>query len=48
VTRAAITAGDALSVIQRVAQRVLDHWDPDRELKLGIDALLHGFERLLP
>lgn len=28
-------------------ERVLDKWDPDRELELGIDALLHGFERLL-
>lgn len=28
-------------------ERVLDRWDPDRELELGIDALLHGFERLL-
>jgi hypothetical protein len=26
---------------------VIDGWDPDRELELGIDALLHGFERLL-
>jgi len=25
-----------------------DRWDPDRERELGIDALLHGFERLLP
>jgi AcrR family transcriptional regulator len=28
-------------------ERVLEKWDPDRELDLGIDALLHGFERLL-
>jgi hypothetical protein len=28
-------------------ERVLERWDPDRELELGIDALLHGFERLL-
>jgi TetR/AcrR family transcriptional regulator, tetracycline repressor protein len=28
-------------------QHALDTWDPDRELELGIDALLHGFERLL-
>ena len=27
--------------------RVLDKWNPDRELELGIDALVHGFERLL-
>jgi AcrR family transcriptional regulator len=27
--------------------RVLEKWDPDRELELGIDALIHGFERLL-
>ncbi len=28
-------------------ERVLENWNPDRELELGIDALLHGFERLL-
>jgi TetR/AcrR family transcriptional regulator, tetracycline repressor protein len=28
-------------------ERVLETWDPDRELELGIDALVHGFERLL-
>jgi AcrR family transcriptional regulator len=28
-------------------ERALTHWSPDRELELGIDALLHGFERLL-
>jgi AcrR family transcriptional regulator len=28
-------------------ERVLEKWNPDRELELGIDALLHGFERLL-
>lgn len=32
--------------VQQV-ERVLDKWNPDRELELGIDALLHGFERLL-
>jgi TetR/AcrR family transcriptional regulator, tetracycline repressor protein len=28
-------------------ERVLDRWDPDRELELGITALLRGFEHLL-
>ena len=28
-------------------ERALEKWNPDRELELGIDALLHGFERLL-
>jgi AcrR family transcriptional regulator len=28
-------------------ERVLARWNPDRELDLGIDALLYGFERLL-
>jgi AcrR family transcriptional regulator len=28
-------------------ERVLESWNPDRELDLGIEALLHGFERLL-
>jgi AcrR family transcriptional regulator len=32
--------------VQQV-ERVIEKWDPDRELELGIDALLHGFERLL-
>jgi AcrR family transcriptional regulator len=28
-------------------ERALEKWNPDRELELGIDALLHGFEQLL-
>src|SRR5688572_13795523 len=32
--------------VQKV-ERVLTKWDPDRELDMGIDALVHGFERLL-
>jgi AcrR family transcriptional regulator len=28
------------------ASRALTKWNPDRELELGIDALIHGFERL--
>ncbi len=32
--------------VQQV-ERALAQWDPDRELELGIDALLHGFARLL-
>jgi len=28
-------------------KRVLEKWNPDRELALGIDALVHGFARLL-
>ena len=28
-------------------ERVLQKWNPDRELELGLDAMLHGFERLL-
>jgi AcrR family transcriptional regulator len=31
----------------REVERALVDWDPDRELALGIDALIHGFERLL-
>jgi hypothetical protein len=27
--------------------RALEKWNPDRELEMGIDALIHGFERLL-
>lgn len=29
------------------ASRALEKWNPDRELEMGIDALIHGFERLL-
>ena len=36
---------DAPPHVQQV-ERVIQKWDPDRELELGIDALLHGFERL--
>ena len=32
--------------VQQV-ERALETWSPDRELELGIDALLRGFERLL-
>jgi AcrR family transcriptional regulator len=28
-------------------ERALASWNPDRELELGIDAMVHGFERLL-
>jgi TetR/AcrR family transcriptional regulator, tetracycline repressor protein len=28
-------------------ERALVKWNPDRELELGIDAMIHGFERLL-
>ncbi len=28
-------------------ERAIEKWDADRELELGIDALIHGFERLL-
>jgi hypothetical protein len=31
----------------RRVERALEKWNPDRELELGIEALLHGFERLL-
>jgi len=27
--------------------RALEKWNPDRELEMGIDALVHGFERLV-
>lgn len=32
--------------VDRVARQA-DRWDADRELQMGIDALVHGFERLL-
>jgi AcrR family transcriptional regulator len=28
-------------------ERALEKWNPDRELELGLDAMIHGFERLL-
>jgi len=34
------------SVEMVIVDDALKKWDPDRELELGIDALLHGFERL--
>lgn len=30
-----------------VSERALAKWNPDREHELGIEALLHGFKRLL-
>ncbi|MEO8702068.1 MAG: TetR/AcrR family transcriptional regulator C-terminal domain-containing protein [Kofleriaceae bacterium] len=56
LSRAGFKANDALSIVQLVAQLVVGHtmWmngvellHPDRELELGIDALIHGFARLL-
>jgi len=41
----AIIDDEAPEHVQQV-ERVIQKWDPDRELELGIDALLHGFERL--
>jgi hypothetical protein len=32
--------------VQQIERALVD-WDADRELALGIDALIHGFERLL-
>ena len=29
-------------------KRARERWNPDRELEMGIDALIRGFERLLP
>ena len=39
--------GEPVPAHVKQVERVLDSWNPDRELELGIDALLHGFERLL-
>ena len=36
-----------IAIVPESAHGALDKWDPDRELALGIDAMLHGFERLL-
>jgi TetR/AcrR family transcriptional regulator, tetracycline repressor protein len=58
LARAGFAPDDALSIIQLVAQLVVGHvmWttgveivdhDHDRELALGIEALLHGFARLV-
>lgn len=41
-----VSYDDAPPNVQR-AERALVHWSPDRELELGLDAMLHGFERLL-
>ena len=56
--RAGFKDADAISIIQLVAQLVVGHamWENsvdvvgvshDRELELGIDALVHGFDQLL-
>jgi AcrR family transcriptional regulator len=39
--------GDAPPPHVKQVERVLEKWSSDRELELGIDALLRGFERLL-
>jgi AcrR family transcriptional regulator len=39
--------GDEAPPHVKQVERVLEKWNPDRELELGIDALLHGFERLI-
>lgn len=38
---------DSTPVHIKQVERALAKWNPDRELELGIEALLHGFERLL-
>ena len=42
-----LSTPDAASTQVEPIGRVLHKWDPDRELELGLDALVHGFERLL-
>jgi len=41
------TAKPARTPPARHLTRALEKWDPQRELELGIDALIRGFERLL-
>jgi TetR/AcrR family transcriptional regulator, tetracycline repressor protein len=48
------TTGTEIALIDESApphvkqlEPLLENWNADRELELGIDALLHGFERLL-
>jgi len=38
---------DAAPPHVKQVERALVKWNPDRELELGIDAMIHGFERLL-
>ena len=42
-----VLVDDAAPPHIKQVSRVLEKWNPDRELELGIDALIHGFERLL-
>jgi AcrR family transcriptional regulator len=42
-----IVVHEAPATYVEQVERVLHKWDPDRELELGLDALVHGFERLL-
>jgi TetR/AcrR family transcriptional regulator, tetracycline repressor protein len=44
---AALAEPDLPPTVKHV-ERATARWDPDRELELGIDALLHGFAKLLP
>jgi hypothetical protein len=37
---------DAPDAVKRVA-RTLHNWDSDTELKMGLDALIRGFEALV-
>ncbi|MBA3503928.1 MAG: hypothetical protein H0T65_26445, partial [Deltaproteobacteria bacterium] len=39
--------GDSAPTNVKQVERALVKWNPDRELELGIDAMIHGFEQLL-
>ena len=42
-----VLVGEDAPANVKQAERALVKWDPDRELELGLDAMIHGFERLL-
>ena len=41
------TTGVEVVLVGQHVERALEKWSADRELELGIDAMIHGFERLL-
>ena len=42
-----VLVGEDAPANVKQAERALVKWNPDKELELGLDAMIHGFERLL-
>jgi hypothetical protein len=39
--------GDTAPPHVKQVERVIEKWDADRELEMGLEAMVHGFARLL-